>query len=233
MEVKLQSLCNPLAKEACDSMVQVGQTCPFRNSIVSLVEHQCTCLTFLCITSLRRRPSSPTVCRKQMFSAGVWYWHIHVRISDRCLTEENSRIDGTLPRCEGICLSEGGWVCRRLCFSCVFLLWRSRLAFIALTEPIHVYLSSNWKHPSGRHCLFIPWHRESMCVHACTCAFSSYCLIIALPPRWRKQRIRAREGDLLIQWFRLFIFNRWRWLHAGVSVLFSALINSLYFLIQL
>lgn len=37
MEVKLQSLCNPLAKEACDSMVQVGQTCPFRNSIVSIV----------------------------------------------------------------------------------------------------------------------------------------------------------------------------------------------------
>lgn len=56
------------------------------------MEHQCTCLTFLCITSLGRWPSSPTVCRKQMFSAGVWYRHIHVRISDRSLTKEKSRI---------------------------------------------------------------------------------------------------------------------------------------------
>lgn len=161
MEVKLQSLRIPLGRRG---LWQHGSGW----TILGFWEHyqhqwSTSTLGWPSCASLHWR-AGPHVQEADVLNV---YWHMHVCI---CVFQTDVWLKRTsecwkLLRCEGVCLCEGGWVCRRVYFSCVFLLRHSRLAFIVLTEPIRVYLSSNWMHPSGRHRLFIPWHREgTVCV---------------------------------------------------------------------
>lgn len=84
MEVKLQNLRIPLAKEACDSTVQAGQTCPFGN-IVSISGAPAHLLDL----PVHHFIGELAIFLPCVQEADV---HMHVCISDRCLTEENSRM---------------------------------------------------------------------------------------------------------------------------------------------